>query len=570
MQKHNANSVLLYGTCLNAAVAQQYSCVKSKIHKAELLFDPLVTPIESVICTCHGPSRPVAKKILPTAVNTKEVLIYNNCLRTLLASSYRQAKAMPAMSKSMMVRWYKFCDKVFATEIIPMIAGFRYSYNHWYNHLSRNQQVELIRVNLDMLDKYVYSNFTKREVQEDESKARNISAPNVEVKYVMGPVVWQLEHIFKCFHGYCGPKTYEELASYYAQCQKLGYDNVAQGDGTSFDLCQTWEAKYIDRLIYNYIADNGLVTHVDNETFRSVSCRRYRDLKLSMFIDGKTQYLGKITLDGTVGSGAPDTTFGNTLRMSMYNRFVFEEILGLTKNDYGLLTKGDDFVAMYSGSLVGVEEAYYKFFLSPSEFNEETDDRKEIKSGQILKFLNIGDYESIDFCSTAVINRGGHMVVVRKVDRIVSYGHYSIKALHYDKYDLYLYYLATADCIKAWSGDIPLYSDYAKIYELYAKRIASDNEFNLVTLSKRKALINTPKLMLPVNEKFRDDDSHNYFFGRDHWYAMKERVQSVKIPHNLVWDFLLDKYGLCKATVELHIDKLKIGSVLYDEISGAI
>lgn len=579
-QPHCSSEVILKGTCTAGAVRAQWESFRSKIHKFQI---QEYKDFDDLPCTCKGDAKVAAKAILPLGVNTNKVLVYNNCYRTLLASSIRQGKAMPCWDPTLLKRYYAFCDKLFKSEIIPLLEQFRYSFDHWYNHLEKSKQDEIDLVDKDPsnpdLLKYVFNNFSKREIQAwidgSDPKARNISAPNSEVKYVMGPVIWQLEYIFgEHFHGYCGAANYDDMAAYYTKCLNRGLELVAQGDGSAFDLSQTHESKYIDRLVYDWLSDNQKITHVDPEVFRSIANRRFRKLVLKTFYEGRVVKLGEIMLDATVGSGAPDTTFGNTLRMAVYNRFVLEEILGLKKEDYGLKTKGDDFVALLPEHCRSViKDAYFSFFVAPGEIKD-TDDRLPVKSGQILKFLQLGDVESIDFCSTAVMYRSGKVTVLRKLDRLTPLAHWSIKALSYSQYDMYYYYLALRDSFKAWASDLAYYGEYAEVFDFYAKTIydkVSKLPLGLTKLeaARKKVVVDNRRTIVTKEEPCRPSHRENHIYGRDFAFALLEKQQcNSGVRSDDVYNFILDKYGYDRYTLSEHIRKLKHGMV-FDELGNA-
>lgn len=560
-------------------MVSQYNVTRSKIHRFNLSVNSPY--LHDVVCTCKGESKVAAKAILPLGINTYRALVYNNCARTLLASSIRQGKSMPAFDPFLYKKYQSFCDRIFHDEIIPILQEFQYSYDHWYNHLERTKQEEI-----DELDKnpsnaklwsYVYNNFSKRELQLwiEDQKARNISAPGANVKYVMGPIIWQLEHLFATkFHGYCGSANYDDLRDYYNGCLQKGLTVVAQGDGSGFDLSQTHEAKYIDRLIYNWLADNGKIYHVDPELFRHLSTMRFRMLNLQTYVDGRVMSLGTITLDATVGSGSPDTTFGNTLRMAIYNRFVAEEILGLKPHEYGLKVKGDDFVAMFTEEYRNkLERAYYEFFVSPKEFDEVNDDQKPIKSGQILKFLSLGDYESIDFCSTNVLHRKGVMLILRKLDRF-PLANWSIKALSYSDYEMMEYYNALAFSYDAWAKGLPFYGDYAEVFRYHALGLSRklkkrDKNYEVLLLATRSKITEDKRKTLRTSElACRPSHREDHHFGRDYAFGLLEKKQTVgNVEPEIVYDYILEKYGIDRYTLGTHINKLKTG-FLYDELGN--
>lgn len=527
----------------------------------------LDTPLIEVECTCRGEREVACKRILPTGTNTKGVIVYNSCRRTLFAALRRQLKLTSPPDPKVVPELHKFMDEYFDKYIEPHLRDFDYSFSQWYNHQPRHKQDALDRIDPSKIEEVVYGLFCKREKQEMGGKNRAISNISNETKFVMGPVIWMLEELAdKFFPGYCGKKNWNDLEKYYNEAYQQGFRYVVQGDGSAFDLSQHNDCKYIDFKIYSYLADRKLIHHVPNDTFKKVATQKIRKLKASYFVNGVQKVLGTALVQGTVFSGSSDTTFANTLRMAIYNMFTLEKAGLRFDIDYKLLCKGDDFLVLVK-EMRDYDGIYYKYWCKAVK-DPMTYSYEPYGIGQVLKFLVVGDYSTLDFCSTTVIpyNADGatKFKIARKVDRMNPLSHYSRAALQMSALELKQYYLDLAMSIDVSMPNMPFYASYSEAFKYHASRIPGI-PIRLTTGRKR--------LTLPDDGHRKIDDSSEIAtyiykdYGRDFVEGLKNRLSSTKIPEEYVYNHLRTKYGLSYNDIQLHARNLRTDLYLYDHIA---
>lgn len=537
--------------------------------------ESLNLPIIDYVCTCKGEDELALRRILPTGLNTAEVCVYNSCKRTLVAALKRQIRKTPEPEKHVVKELQAFMEDYFEKYLRKPLQEFDYSYSKWYNHLQSHKQSDIDKVdktNNHTLSLNKYGLFCKREKQEMGGKNRAIANISPETKYVMGPVCWELEELFsKYAPGYCGSMNWEQLESFYEEKYAQGFTYVVQGDGSAFDLSQHYDCKYIDRMIYNFLVDNQKIHHVDKEVFRKVATDRHRKMKATYFYKGRAYTLGEAEVDGTVFSGSSDTTLMNTLRMAIYNMFTLHKA-GLTyEKDYYLKSKGDDFFILLK-QMRDYNSIYYKYWISAIK-DPLSYDYKPFGIGQILKFLVIGDYSTLDFCSTTVCPYGnGKFKIYRKPDRMSTLYHYSRAALRLTTYEYSRYLISQAESLEASVGqDTPFYSDYAKAFRFHAAKLWDDSlkKPKIKKYPARKTLIHDN------HKSLRDDKNDSTFsanlimYGWEIANAMQERVSTRKPPDIDVYHHLLHRYHLTKLDITAHAQFLKYGG-LYDHIAGMI
>lgn len=536
-------------------------------------------------CTCKGENTAGAKKILPIAQNTKPIIVYNSCNRTLLAACKRQLRKQPNFDSQMMgvgfgslgnkngvLDFHSFCDKIFKDEIQEHLDDFDYNLEEWMNHLEKKKQDEVLPYYNDISiikeqDMTEYTMFCKREKQIIDGKLpknRAISCPHNSKKFVCGPVIWALEDVFaKKFKGYCGGKNWDELEGLFEQYYKEGYVNTLQGDGSAFDSTQTHDLKYIDRLITNYLIKNNKIKHVDPSLYEAAMNAQLKHITLKYRTNGFMKTLGDVYVDGTVFSGDPDTTFGNTLRMALYIRYTMY-LAGYKEEDFKLLCKGDDFVVFVrdikNQSMLNhtfnrsnyilekddphyhIKSAFYNVF-HPSDTSFQED---RVGLGMVLKFLTVGDYEDIDFCSTNVIHLNKHtgldkFKIIRRIDRMTPLNHWSTKALSFSNLELKQYYLDLAMSMKCWAVNLPYFSEYIKALEYHASKV--DTSKCKPNKSKK---VNKQRFETSGKGKTRGfvDLTHYSKYGRDFINGLELRQSKLTPEPNEVYDFLLKKYQL--------------------------
>jgi len=421
---------------------------------------------------------PGLKKIIPTIEECHDVLIYHACPANVYTASKRDCIAVIEPEEYWVSKFQLFFDKIFIREIEPLLNNFTYDYNAWFNGLDSKQQKRQLKVDKNKLSFREYKNFCKKEKQEitdpeNYPKNRNICGPNEEYKYVMGPVVHMLEQVFKrSFKGYTSGKNWADKERSMNKRRQKQLRLIVEGDGKGFDRTQYNCLKYCEFVIYQWLADHNKIHHVTQDIFlaqalcKTVLIRAINNTKVGKF--SQVEDLGYYTKEGSVQTGNMDTTFANTLRMAMYNRFVNEIILGLQPEDYDLDAAGDDFTNYLPTYLTKeqVSNAYYTAFANPKQ-------KGKHGLGQILKFLKFSDIEDIDFCSTECFYDAEQQSykILRKLDRFITLTPWSQKALAMSREEQYWYMMDLWEANNQWIGDLPIYKEYNDLLKSFANKL---------------------------------------------------------------------------------------------------
>jgi hypothetical protein len=542
------------------------------------------TKIEELPCTCQNKGNlPKASmmQILPTADNDDKCIIYNSCLRTLFAAFKRQLKATPRPDKNEIKKFINFAKKFIDTYVDPHINEFDYSYSQWFNHLNRNKQDNMIRA----AEAYKttgaprvieFGLFCKREVQQDGGKNRAIANIQDMIKYIMGPVCWGLEAMFTdIFPGYCGNKSGEDLENYLTASYKDGFTIALQGDGSGFDLSQHTECKEIDRYIYKKILHK--VHHVAQSDFDRITQINVRQLKAALYVEGRKLSPFSANVPGTVFSGSSDTTLMNTIRMALYNHYTMYKAR-IPIEQYKLTAKGDDFMILIGDYKIipQIKKAYNELWASkPKDMTDPKQNYQRKGIGQIIKFLKIGDFSTLDFCSNAFIpyreNGIQKFKVMRRPERMIELAHYSRKLLNYTPQQVKTYYLDLALALEVCCGkDIPFYRNYIEAYRYWASLIPG----NMRSIKNgRKKICMRDDGHVNIFKLHQYDPKLEYFYqtyGNDFYYSVAGRLSSNKIPPEYVSRFLLDNYHLTDQMIERHREILKNALYRYNPISEFI
>lgn len=497
----------------------------------KVLFGDYEGKVDEVECTCNGVYQPAAYRLYePEGYN---VVVWNNCARTLFASMKRHLAAVPLPEEKCVDEFLQFARPIL--DDLPL-QDFDYSFTQWFNNLTTKQQQELF-VGKELVTpnnrECVYDMFCKREVQlykdgESLPKTRAIAGPQPEDKLVLGPICWALEEVMaESLEGYCGGKNWEDLEKTLSTYYEQGYTVIVQGDGSGFDRTQSHELKEIDRIIYRKVADK--VHHVDRDIFETKAMSRFRKLRGFTFNDGSKKLIMNAKVDATVTSGNPDTTLMNTTRMALYIRFMAHK----ADIDAKFLAKGDDFVVFCrcDEDAKKLEKIFWQYWAPKNKLLNE-----KYGLGLVLKFLTIGDYSTFDFCSTHLIcdfNRA-KFKIVRQWDRILNQGAYSCKMLSMSNGDKRQHINDLANCMEAWSNKMPFYSKYVDQLRKCANGFQGE-------CSKRK--IGKSRLTLPTDgHKGRLNDKRSGFgYERD---KLLERFSELSMEDNVVEQFMLHKNDL--------------------------
>lgn len=493
------------------------------------------------------------KQATPLVDGTNECIIYANCPANLYCAMKRQGQVVPQIDPLVLKQFNTFCDHIFDTELQPLLENFEYSYEVWYNHLTANQQHEIDGVDKTTINdsRKIYNLFCKRECQiVDDScsstdtygeinsdtmpKNRCISAPNAEYKYVHGPVVYALEKIFKKnFKGYTSGLSFQDKEVLYNTRRSLGFICRVDGDGSAFDTTQDTLLKF-ERRIYKYLADIGKINHVDNKAWEIfTSDELYMKVTTMSTTDiYSRQLFGILKVLGRVMSGNMDTTFGNTLRMSMYNRFVWEYILEVNKDDYDLDCAGDDFDVFHDGMIQNskIKEAYYKVW-QDGKMIDGTFVLPVHGLGQILKFMNFGTINGSSFCSTECFfcQDCNSYRIVRQLERFITLNQWSKTLLSLSAHDQAYFLTSLYEANKLWIGELDIFKQ-ANEWLNYNVHQPS----KLISGKKRKFLSFDTKFQYLVED---EDPLHARLRAIDPslFYSVRDRISIKKSCCNKAW-----------------------------------
>lgn len=527
-----------------------------------------VTKIIDIPCTCKNEDEIALRQVLPTGANTPEVICYNACDRTLFAAFKRQLMRVYEPDPTIVTQFKALTEDYFNKYVREQLLDFDYSFSQWYNKMPRNKQIAMDRaaeIIQDEPPKLVeYGLFCKREKQEAGGKNRAIANIEPTIKYIMGPVTWALEDIAdKHFPGYCGKKNWQDLEDKFEQYYSEGFTYVLQGDGSAFDACQDVELKHIDRLVYNQIYES--VYHVDPELFRKVSTARLRELNAKKFTLAGARPMASATILGTVFSGASDTTLMNTLRMALYNIFTLSRKGLILDRDYKLLCKGDDFmVFVRTPDFEGREwESIYMEVWCPKSKSLSTDYEAGAKGrlGMILKFLNVGGFETIDFCSTTCIPYDGNtkFKLARKPNRMNPLAHYSRNSIRFRPREFKQYLIDQAVALEISHGSMPFYRAYANAYRYWASTIPGSPQISST---------GAPRRTLPDDghrKVTKHDDLEFVYrdYGHEFVEGLRFRVSNRQPPDSEVYSHLLEHFDISPNTVDA-LEKSLINPSIYD------
>lgn len=537
------------------------------------------THLTDVECTCgkNLENKPLLRKILPTAQNEPNVICYTSCLRTLLAAAKRQLRFSIPGEHHILQDLNNYQEYFFNKYLREPIKTFKYSYYEWLNHLeNKNKQDEILQAAEEyrlhgIPNNVEYGLFCKLEKQEEGGKNRAIAPVAAMIKFILGPVTWALESLFnQVFPGYCGNANFQDFEEFYNANWRDGFTTAIQGDGSAFDLCQSVEAKHIDRLIYKAVAPH--VHHVRPDDFAKVACAYVKLMTARLrYKDGvstQTKLL-KANIVGTVFSGAPDTTLMNTTRMAIYNHYTLSKLGYTPFVDYRLKAKGDDFM-FFLRDEIDPNSHYQKYWAAKSDLKDPTIRRG---TGQVLKFLTVGfrDFTKLDFCSTAVLPKNdGTFKVMRRPERMLMFNPYSRNATKMSITELHAYMLQEAVASELCHGKLPFYSAYTEAYYAQAREIEkklkdqsiyrgkdnSQRRYRAIAVKKKLQTVSKTTFPIPEDEIDAQRGRNNteerlaFMFGKDFAHHVCSMISNTTISPEEVNEFLLSNYHITQVASE--------------------
>lgn len=523
---------------------------------------PLFDDIDCKQITCTCTDKPRYEQLFASTSADRDSIVYNNCKRTIFAAAKRQIKSAPIPTLSVATDFVRWSKRKLRLLIGDVLDNFGYSFNQWFNHLTyakqqRMRAVQEFLYGTDPLKEHYrgiryltkelhYEAICKVEVQGPDGKPRMVCAIPDLIKYVMGPVCWRLEEVFQDkIPTYCGGKNLSQMQDHINAYIDDGYCVVAEGDGSAFDNTQDILLKSVDRFVYNSIADR--IYHVPKELFLLVANQIYKIMDVVSTYEGRRHTLMTYAVLGTVFSGDCDTTLMNTLRMGFYNWYTNEKAGLLLNRDFVCFSKGDDFTVMYHIKLgkFSVDDTYRAYWLAKAKPNGPAYDGCDERCyglGQILKFIDVGDPNTIKFCSLrAWYTSPGSLRIylTRDPSKFYTLAKYSRKACHMSNSDLARYLRDQALALTQSYGGLHYFDSMAQQYLLRADYL---NQYTDPTLkSGRAARDRRETLPLEAEEQFdgyyRWARNMTYQIHGNYWDTMQaiERVNEAVLTPSECW-----------------------------------
>lgn len=511
---------------------------------------------KDITCTCETHKSKYLQLFGDTTIE-KDSIIYNTCKRTIFAAAKRQIKSAPVPDLEVARDFLHFAKTKVKQLIGDDLDDFGYSFNQWYNHLTADKQKRMDQVheflfgNDPLKEHYVdlahldpkllhYEAICKAEIQGVDGKPRMVCSIPDLIKYVMGPICWRLEELFSLkIPTYCGGQNLTQMQDKINHYIDEGFDVVAEGDGSAFDNTQDVMLKAIDRHIYQWISSK--VYHVPQELFNFVSQACYKVMDV-LLVDGKKKKcLLTYAVLGTVFSGDCDTTLMNTLRMGLYNWYTNEKAGLILNKDFICFSKGDDFTVMYQSHLDRSipKRAYDKYWLKKPKFSgpiyDGLDDRV-YGIGQILKFIEFGDPNTIKFCSLRawyVDYRAKHIFLTRDPAKFLTLSKYSRKACHFNNKLLAQYCYDQALALKTSYNGI----DYFDKFALEYIKVGNYYDKHSEVMKKRYRDVVDRRVTLPLESELYDGYNRtgrmvSFKIHGSYWETMQsiERQQTMILP----------------------------------------
>lgn len=520
---------------------------------------------EQVSCTCKYLNGNDYEQIFGKHENyeNQTVILYRTCKRTIFAAAKRQIKSAPTPDQKVCDDFLSWAKAKIDECLGQYLDDFGYSYNQWFNHLNASKQKNMIKL-IEKLKEYPdfntimknpsqypdywkmfhYEGICKKELQGPDGKPRMVcSIPDI-VKYVMGPICWKLEEIFTdhlpC---YCGGMNLTEMQNKINKYIDEGFTLVAEGDGSAFDNTQDVMLKELDRYVYNRIADT--VYHVDKELFLYCANAYYKIMDIVNVdpIEKKRKTLMTYAILGTVFSGDCDTTLMNTMRMGLYNWYTNEKAELKFGRDFICFSKGDDFTVMYSyryDTELGryfIHKAYKKYWLAKNKPKDPTGpeyDNRCYGLGQILKFIEFGEPNSIKFCSLRAWyyeENSQHIYLTRNPEKFYNLGMYSRKLRQKTNREAVEFIIQQAVALYVSYPKIKFFNNIIKKYLEAAAGYSQTEE----TVKKAAEKIRDRRVTLSLEiDAFDDVLSYYNLTPRKEYYQLKNGMN--------FWESMQDKY----------------------------
>jgi hypothetical protein len=501
-------------------------------------------------CDCNKVE--IAAHSMYTSLSSSVLKYYHNCIITLLTAIKRQLAKMPTPDKLLVDKIKLWFKKKYIKNILKKNqVDFNVSYNSWYNHLTYVKQCEidtLISENHLILGKkndvakllrecIKYTTFVKGELQfeGEDSKTRNICNVSTWRKLALGFLIWSIElYSRKHIKYYASGKSFHKKQIDRKKIlEHLGSDvECLSLDFSAFDSTQhLWWKEAIDDQLYEWAVDNAKTNGADTPYFdfdsiKLVAQNHRAKIQVGRYIDGKFTEVCKINQNGTVHSGDPDTTLGNTWRTLVIFHYMLSKVLKLNENDYEIRSSGDDvdiYVRAIKFNKTDFVKAFKSFFLNKNTVKDE-DLFSIFGTGMMMKMVNRYKGAYSESCSThAYMSDLGDIIIIRQPHRFIKTLTYREKSNNQLTDNQYIN--AVAQCNLAWGHST------SGISTLLKKIISLTNNYTGFNVGKqRKTLEISDKERHFIESMKIEDDLENPHAGiSSNIYKYKEKI-TTQLP----------------------------------------
>lgn len=486
---------------------------------------PYVTICDiDIILQQQRPCRSKFVRVLPKFVRNK-CTVYANSLDNLVSAMYRQTIANIEPNPLILKGFLEFFNSTILDELATLITGIQVHPKIWYNHLTYSQQVKVSKYfknpDMDITDPMYYTCMCKSEKQfGDKPKTRCISDACQYDKFLLGPIIYELQQHLRSMKGYAPEMTFEDKAAEYNRWHANGWEIFCL-DINGFDRSNGKRLKFKTHFpIYGLIADlMNLAKLCDSgKITRNAFMKRCKiKIKDSMLPDSVKEQC-YIIIEATVFSGRSCTTAINTIVMSAIMRYIMEVILGLRPDEYGLMCCGDDSIVGYPSGIPReyLKEIIYQVFAQPGHYTHPMlYPFIQHGIGMQVKFILQGSVQDADFCSTITFycEVCKKYRLLKKLDKFAASIIYSIKAAGYSEKNFKAYMQAMYVGNKHWINDLPIYTQLNNLLYTGSKDIIDFKDGN----KKEKIPLNYDEQLhyekYYINAYNKDYDKYIKIFG---------------------------------------------------------
>jgi hypothetical protein len=278
---------------------------------------------------------------------------------------------------------------------------------------------------------------------------------------------------------------------------------------------------------------------------------------IAQYYDEKLMHtLGSSLMEGEVFSGSSDTTFFNTVVTAVMQRYTFEVVLQIPKDEYGLTAKGDDSAEAISPSVLNTDiRAAFKqvYYQAADVKGTYTTYYPKHGCGMVLKFLSISDnLDDIDYCSTNCFycTTCGYKLT-RKLDRFIYLTPWSDSVVNLTPIERESYKQSLYKSNLKWMDGLPIYSALNNMLQTGVKNIKvkpGQSRKQLPLNNVDAAWFN--RMFNPAREKRRA--KLQQIFGKSAAYSILDQVSKISpccIKAYELW--LFNKCGLTQSDIAI-------------------